>query len=593
MTLMRKAPILLCVFLVVSLMAVFLTADVHGQETLRVYNVNKDEDYETIQDAIDAANAGDMIYVRAGIFDESININKTISLKGESKYDTIIDGRGKETLIHITAENVTITGFTLQHSETSAPSIGIYIEYSIGIRIIDNIIKNNKYGIFLSRSSQNFICNNTIFYNSYGIISASSNENTFSDNELIYNNNGIWLSYSFENVFSRNTVSSNEVEGILIYASIENDFSENTVSNNTYGFHVISSTYNNIFENNVSENGQAFFLTTASFCSLSKNKISLNNYGIVLGTSSNNSFVENYMANNVNSFRIVTSDNNIICRNNLINTFANTTQKPYVTQSENFWDDGIEGNYWSRFTGSDKNEDGISDSPYIVDEWNKDNHPLMAPYTGFHITSGGSSFTVGVICNSTISEFKYLKSEDDRIVSLNFTVNGGESKAFFRICIPHSLIKPPYMVVADQNTSLYNRVVASNETSSWIYFTSLLRSQSSTILLSSLEQPILYQWWFWMVILLVMGVVVLFLVVIRYHRIVERQKKLIEKYEFELKSGFYRHLKLAKAKFKADVERRGSKIKVFEKKYNMNIRPHDSFQEIVEVISLKNENGED
>lgn len=65
------------------------------------------------------------------------------------------------------------------------------------------------------------------------------------------------------------------------------------------------------------------------------------------------------------------------------------------------------------------------------------------------------------ICNSTISEFKYLRSEDNRIVSLNFTVNTGESKAFFRICISHSLIKPPYIVVANHNTSLYNRVVAS------------------------------------------------------------------------------------------------------------------------------------
>jgi nitrous oxidase accessory protein len=590
----KKALALSCIVLALAVIMVSQAADVHGQETQRVHNVNKDKDYGTIQEAIDAADIDDMIYVRSGIFYESIDISKPISLVGESKNDTVIEGSGMETLIHVRAENVTITGFTVRRNETLTPSIGIHIEYSVGIRIIDNIIDNNKYGIFLSSSSRNYISNNTILDNSYGIISASCGDNTFSDNELIHNSNGIWLSYSFNNVFSRNTISSNEIEGILVYASTENEYSENQLFNNTNGLHIISSTYNYVHENNISKNERAFFLNAASFNIVSKNEISLNNYGVVLGTCSNNSFVENQLLNNANSFRVVTSYNNIFCRNNLICTFTNVTQKPSVSQSENLWDDGVEGNYWSRSVGSDRDEDGIGDSPYVIDESNKDNHPLMAPYMSFQIISGGTSFTVGVICNSTISEFNYVRGENDRIIMLNFTVNGVGSKVFFRICIPLSLIEPPYLVVENDNASMYTRVVASNETNSWVYFTSLLTSPSNAVLLSSLQQPIWYEWWFWMVICLAAVVAGLSSVIFRYHRRIERQKKLIEKYEFELRSGFYNHVRLAKDKFEADVKKRRSKIKVFEKKYNMNIQPHDSFKEVMESVNFRrNKNGED
>lgn len=583
-----KGLLFIHVFLMCFLIASALPLGISAQQTSQIRNLNKNEDYETIQQAINAASVGDVIYVGNGLYNENVVVNKTLSLIGENKFNTIIDGGDSGNVLLITADNVTVAGFTLQNSGLVLTVGGVYIDHSVRNKIIGNVMKNNKYGIYLSYSGGNSIVNNTVFNNSYGIDLISSTDNTISSNNFMLNNHGICLSISVSNIFSGNNVSSNLVEGVLISASTNNVFSNNLVMNNTSGFHTISSTHNDFFGNNVSMNKQAFFLSASSSNVFSRNNVSFNNYGFVLGACSDNMFSGNRMVDNGNSFRIVTSPNNTIFHNNFINTIAGTTQKPHIIESINSWDNGVEGNYWSRFNETDEDEDGIIDAPYVIDERNMDSCSLKAPYGWFHIVTDTKSYTIDVICNSTISEFKYLSHEDNKTDSLSFEVGGKTGNVFFRVCIPHSLIEPPYTVIANHVTSLHSRIVHSNGTHSWLYFTCYCSQYRPTVIsLSSPKQPFWYQLWFWTLIGLAVVVIVLFFLVVKYRRTLKQQEKLIEVYELELQRKTSNHLETAQDSFKTDVTRRKSKIKLFEKKYNLKIRPHDSFEDVTKTAKFK------
>jgi parallel beta-helix repeat protein len=176
---------------------------------------NPPEDFTKIQDAVDNASDGDTVFVHNGTYHENVEVRRGISLLGESRYSTIIDGSGIGSVINISMENVTISGFTIQSCGNTIHDGGIRINTE-GTSIIGNIMNNNSHGIrFYDTHHNNLIVNNMLKNNYCGIVGAV-NGNTIINNNFTKNEIGIstWNPLHIENnTFMENT------RGLQIYSS--------------------------------------------------------------------------------------------------------------------------------------------------------------------------------------------------------------------------------------------------------------------------------------------------------------------------------------------------------------------------------------
>jgi len=212
--------------------SVWLNGAVANPNVIRVT-----QNFSLIQEAIDAANPGDTIYVPSGIYHENVIIDKTLTLMGADKSTTIIDGDKTGSVVTITANNVRIRGFTIRNGLGE----GILISGFNQSIISDNAIIFNSFdGIYLENSTGNTINNNIISNNTLegepaggGIDLYYSNTNTISNNTITFQERGIWAESSNNNIIYGNTILKNNV-GVDLYLCSNNVFYHNNFINNTY-----------------------------------------------------------------------------------------------------------------------------------------------------------------------------------------------------------------------------------------------------------------------------------------------------------------------------------------------------------------------
>ena len=213
----------------------------------------------TIQEAIDNASSGDTIWVYQGTYNESIFINKSLTILGvNGSAVTFIDGGDNETAVDIVANGVTIgdigQGFTI----TNAADAICYRHPGMtgnltDTRIAGNTIHGCEYGIDLDQESNadmrgNTITGNTIYDCEYAGI--------YIDNCNTNGNNNDGNTYG-------NTISGNRIYNCGWYADdsynagivFDNDNTNGNIHDNTIENNNISDCYFGIsFEN--SYNGE-------------------------------------------------------------------------------------------------------------------------------------------------------------------------------------------------------------------------------------------------------------------------------------------------------------------------------------------------
>ncbi len=181
----------------------------------------------------------------------------------------------------------------------------------------------------------------------------------------------------------RNSGSKSTAAGIFVDKVNECSISDCEVTANRYGIYLDTCYYSHLERNVITENHVAIKLFDCGpqgNNTLSHNVIVNNNYSIGLAVHSTYNVVVNNTISN-SWYGIYTSSYsawNTFVHNDLFNNYHQVFLMTFEMWP-NTWDNGFEGNYWSDYNGTDSDGDGIGDTPYVIDEENRDNYPLMNP----------------------------------------------------------------------------------------------------------------------------------------------------------------------------------------------------------------------
>jgi len=416
----------LCFLLFNGLSIVYLTQQSHAagreiyvDDSFSAYRDGSAEHpYRTISEAITLANVGDTIYVFSGTYNESLVINKRISLIGGIDDKPSIISRGIELkyLLEITADYVTLENFSIND-----PGDFITSQYGALIHVTSNNVvvqKNNishcdLWGIYLDSSDDNMISGNVI-NDTKGVFVSSSNNNVFSDNNISNSTDaGLNLRSSLRNILYDNYFLLNTY-GIYTRDCSNTNITQNTfIKNLFHGIYVTGDT-NDVIRTNFFKNNTLSGITLdSSDCIIADNLFNYGQIGISLQRTGcqiyNNSF-ENMSSTALSA--VQTSSNNIIFLNHFVGNSINARE-----QGRNQWDNETVGNYWDDYNYVDRDHNGIGDMPYKVATGGQDRYPsgrfLLPPEKSSNPSPADDQENVGL----TVTLWATIVDPDSDVIS--------------------------------------------------------------------------------------------------------------------------------------------------------------------------------
>lgn len=333
----------------------------------------------TLQDAIDKAQAGATIKLYKGVYSGSIVINKPLNIIGVED-GVIINGLGIGNVVAIKSSNVTLNNLSITNSGPLMHSLdsGIHIEKAKNINISNCKILDSLYGIDMYMVQDSTITKNFI---------------SSKDNDISLRGDALKIWHSHNNLIAHNTISKSR-DATLNYSN-NNIIKNNYITDSRFALRVAYSKNTLIEQNNFKYNSVSLMLMMSDDSKITNNSVLSSKgaagIGVILQGGSNIIFDSNTLRYNAKAIYIDSDlkersmkryiTNNDISYNKEAISFHLTIR--YNTISNNIFEGNIddivkstagfktmfnkvEHNYWDRYAGFDANGDNIGDNTYKI-----------------------------------------------------------------------------------------------------------------------------------------------------------------------------------------------------------------------------------
>lgn len=332
---------------------------------------------DSLQDALQRARDGDTIIASGPtVFRGPLVITKSVSLVGTNH--PVIDGNGVGTAITVNASNVVLHGFVIRNSGADLSTLdaairingpaaavtgcvletdgfGIYLRGASGCQIEGNTLQGDPAwppskrgnGIHLWRTRNNRILNNQIKDKRDGMYFSFADANEISGNQIERTRFGIHYMYSHYNRLLSNSLTGNAVGATLMFSQFSLVQGNRAVANLRHGMLFKQLDNSKVMGNAVIGHNRGFFVQQAAMNRFEGNIIATNDIGLYLSNGSEqNVFVGNFFINNADQI------------------WQPPFEQGQGARGPNDFSEGTHGNYWSDYTGTDAEGDGIGDVPY-------------------------------------------------------------------------------------------------------------------------------------------------------------------------------------------------------------------------------------
>lgn len=325
----------------------------------------------SISAALDLSNDGDKIIIQPGLYNESeLIVTKKIHIQGIDY--PIIDNQFKSNGIEIQSDGVTVEGLAIKNSKVSdiKEYAGIYLTEVSDVRVLNNKLENNAYGIYLEKSKNSLIQNNVSIGNALNEVSGGNGVHLWTshgikifNNEILDHRDGLYFEFSEDLLVKNNTVKRCIRYGMHFMFSHRSHIEDSLFSENSTGAAIMYSRsihlMRNIFEKSRGFSSYGILLKDITEGLMEDNRFEDNTVGIFGDSFTRNKIRGNTIKNNGWALQILGScDQNEFTGNYFEdNIFDISTNSKSSSNSFN-------RNYWSKYEGYDLNRDGVGDIPH-------------------------------------------------------------------------------------------------------------------------------------------------------------------------------------------------------------------------------------